>query len=53
MAAFFKRGHRTCVFLFVFFFLLLTLAASKKHGSSFPRAAFLDAATVFSLKPRV
>ena len=49
MAAFFKRGHRTCVFLFLF----LTVAASKKHGSSLPRAAFLDAATVFSLKPRV
>ena len=41
------------VYFFFYYFLFLTVAASKKHGSSFPRAAFLDAATVFSLKPRV
>ena len=53
MATFKTHGHKTCVFLFSFSFLFLSMAAFKKHGSSLPKAAFYRHGFKFSLKPCV
>ena len=52
IAVFKKRDYRAFVF-FYFLFLLLTMAAFKKCGSSLPKAAFYRCSFKFSLYPRV
>ena len=50
MAAFKTRGYRTYVFLFLFFsFLILTMPAFKKSGSSLPKAMFYRRSFKFGL----